>query len=308
VAENEENNKIGELKQITKKQKKSHYDNMIMGNNPNFVNSMNNVNFMQNIDKNVHYDMPLNYGLANNNLNMNMQMPLGFGMMGSRPNRHFDLMENNSRPLAMKSMAAPNYSAKKCKKAKRSSPLMEAKEIRYEKSKRMEEDNEYLGNNFEAGDDDGDIEYDMMKESNANEDRYEEGDALKINLGKNDEEEEKEVKKESEKEEKKEEKKVEFSNKELVLTQDIFDGCWNLNPQTQLLIEKEKSVYDKIEQILKEKNIEKEEVKITMLVLYYLNTNDSINKVEYMLIIKKGISFLEENGIKFDEVLPSLKN
>ena len=186
---------------------------------------------------------------------------------------------------------------------------MKAKEIRYEKSKRMEEDNEYLGNNFEAGDDDGDIEYDMMKESNANEDRYEEGNALKINLGKNDEEEEeKEVKKESEKEEKKEEKKVEFSNKELVLTQDIFDGCWNLNPQTQLLIEKEKSVYDKIEQILKEKNIEKEEVKITMLVLYYLNTNDSINKVEYMLIIKKGISFLEENGIKFDEVLPSLKN
>ena len=172
----------------------------------------------------------------------------------------------------------------------------------------MEEDNEYLGNNFEAGDDDGDIEYDMMKKSNANEDRYEEGNALKINLGKNDEEEEKEVKKESEKEEKKEEKKVEFSNKELVLTQDIFDGCWNLNPQTQLLIEKEKSVYDKIEQILKEKNIEKEEVKITMLVLYYLNTNDSINKVEYMLIIKKGISFLEENGIKFDEVLPSLKN
>ena len=81
-----------------------------------------------------------------------------------------------------------------------------------------------------------------------------------------------------------------------------------MNPQTQLLIEKEKSVYDKIEQILKEKNIEKEEVKITMLVLYYLNTNDSINKVEYMLIIKKGISFLEENGIKFDEVLPSLKN
>ena len=40
-----------------------------------------------------------------------MQMPLGFGFSGSRPNRHFDLMENNSRPLAMKSMAAPNYSA-----------------------------------------------------------------------------------------------------------------------------------------------------------------------------------------------------
>ena len=33
-------------------------------------------------------------------------------------------------------------------------------------------------------------------------------------------------------------KKVEFSNKELVLTQDIFDGYWKINPQTNLLIEK----------------------------------------------------------------------
>ena len=39
--------------------------------------------------------------------------------------------------------------------------------------------------------------------------------------------------------------------------------------------------------MMKEKNIDKEEVKMTLLVLYYLNTNSSINKVEYMLIIKK---------------------
>ena len=96
-------------------------------------------------------------------------------------------------------------------------------------------------------------------------------------------------------------------NKELVLTQDIFDGCWNLNDQTKLLIEKEKDAFNKIEAILKEKNIDKEEVKMTLLVLYYLNTNSSINKVEYMLIIKKGISYLDENGIKFDEILETLK-
>ena len=105
-----------------------------------------------------------------------------------------------------------------------------------------------------------------------------------------------------------EEKKVEFSNKELILTQDIFDGFWNLNEQTKLLIEKEKDIYDKIENILKEKKIEKEEVKMTLLVLYYLNTNDSINKVEYMLIIKKGTTYLEENGIKFEEIFSQLKN
>ena len=123
-----------------------------------------------------------------------------------------------------------------------------------------------------------------------------------------DRDEEQNVKKEEIKEKKMEEKKVEFSNKELILTQDIFDGFWNLNEQTKLLIEKEKDIYDKIENILKEKKIEKEEVKMTLLVLYYLNTNDSINKVEYMLIIKKATTYLEENGIKFEEIFSQLKN
>ena len=102
--------------------------------------------------------------------------------------------------------------------------------------------------------------------------------------------------------------KVEFSNKELVLTQDIFDGFWKINPQTNLLIEKEKTAYENIEKIVKEKNLDKEEIKVTLLVLYYLNTDSSINKIEYSLIIKKGVSFLEKNGINFDEILPMIKN
>ena len=89
--------------------------------------------------------------------------------------------------------------------------------------------------------------------------------------------------------------KVEFSNKELILTQDIFDGYWKINPQTNLLIEKEKIVYENIEKIVKEKNLDKEEIKVTLLVLYYLNTDSSINKIEYSLIIKKAVNFLKKN-------------
>ena len=48
--------------------------------------------------------------------------------------------------------------------------------------------------------------------------------------------------------------------------------------------------------------------KVTLLVLYYLNTDSSINKIEYSLIIKKGVNFLEKNGINFDEILPMIKN
>ena len=103
-------------------------------------------------------------------------------------------------------------------------------------------------------------------------------------------------------------KKVEFNPKELILTQDIFDGCWNINPQTSSLIEKEKEVYDKIEKIVKEKNLDKEEIRVTLLVLYYLNTDSSINKIEYSLIIKKGINYLQSNGINFEEILNILKN
>jgi hypothetical protein len=97
-------------------------------------------------------------------------------------------------------------------------------------------------------------------------------------------------------------KDISFSLNELVLTQDIFDGFWDLNPQTNLLIEKEKKVYEKIEKIMKEKNVNDQKIKVTLLVLYYLKSNDSINKIEYSLIIKKGITFLENNGINYKDI------
>ena len=104
------------------------------------------------------------------------------------------------------------------------------------------------------------------------------------------------------------EKKIEFNPKELVLTQDIFDGCWNLNPYTKLLIEKEKNIYEKIEQIVQEKKLDQNEIKITLLVLYYLKTDSSINQIEYSLIIKKGIKYLENSGINFEELFNLIKN
>ena len=267
VAENEENNKVGELIQITKKKKKGLFEDLMANNmiNNNIKSSALNsdIDYLRDIRADKMDNMV--FGSAPRNLDYNMA---------------FNSMNNYSRPkMAKMEMAAPNSNSN---------------------------DSDEDGNEYDAIDDKN--EYEPFPERH-------ECKLMAAELKDEDEEdlkgiqkEELEPKMELKKEKEKEEKKVEFSNKELVLTQDIFDGCWNLNPQTKLLIEKEKNIYEKIENIMKEKKIEKEEVKITLLVLYYLNTDTSINKVEYMLIIKKGISFLEENGIKFDEILPNLKS
>ena len=311
VAENEENNKVGELKMIKKKEKKGLFDDLLFKGNMNLNNNFNNNTlFVKNSNVNSGYNFQQNYNPFNN-FNRNN------AMMDSAPrnfnnNMVFGNSSNFSRPMAQMSYAAPNmasldeYLSGEQRNEEKgdydydSVPIEKSvkKEKPYLEKREDEEGNKFMEYN-------ADDEYDAF-EGDSNNMAYEE-----MNNEEKDFENNSGLQKEKELEAKKEslkEKKVEFSNKELVLTQDIFDGFWNLNHQTKLLIEKEKNIYEKIENFMKEKNIQKEEVKITLLVLYYLNTDTSINKVEYMLIIKKGISFLAENGINFDEILPFLKN
>ena len=285
VAENEENDKIGELKQITKKKKE---EGIFAG-----LNMQNNISNMNNLYKNESSAFKYNSLIQDLGVSGMSHNNMMFGANNYRKNMNMRAnydMAFSSAPRMCAMMSAPQNSANDDsdsddeREYKKSSSKSKAK---MKKCKIVEEaDNDYM---MEACNDEDDNEVGSSPfEGSHRELKLEEKEEIKI-------------------EKKIEEKKVEFSNKELVLTQDIFDGCWNLNPQTKLLIEKEKDAFNKIETILKEKNIDKEEVKMTLLVLYYLNTNISINKVEYMLIIKKGISYLDENGIKFDEILEALK-
>ena len=302
VAENEENNKVGELIQITKKQKKGLFDGLLVNNMKNIdigaeLNS--GIDYLQSA-KIANYDRMDNMMMGSAPQNNNMAFNLNNNMALNFNNNNFN---NFSRPMAMMSRAAPNYESNDSDEKENNNRLFDydAEPRHYEmKAKKKER-------SFGFKKKSKPVEYNMMMDMNMKNDSNDEAEEDLNEPMKEEIEPKLELKKE-EKKMPKEEKKVEFSNKELVLTQDIFDGCWNLNPQTKLLIEKEKNVYEKIENIMKEKKIEKEEVKITLLVLYHLNTDINVNKIEYMLIIKKGISFLEENGIKFDEILPTLKN
>ena len=326
VAENEENNKIAEFKQISKKKKKESYYNF--SSNPfniqnNFINNNNSIHssyhniintnmnnnqfspfrqlnqpyqskqFNQNID---YYGMNRNMGynqiMSNQNISYNNMYP-------NRYNNQLNNFNNNNFMNSPNINMSPNFIPNIACGSSLPNQMMNS--IR---RLNIDEQNYSPHLNYNSSLNHADyLSGDQISEphsqfnSYSNDIRREE---KKVSM-RNDESS-------SLKFEKEEEKKVEFSNKELVLTQDIYEGFWNLNPQTKLLIEKEKNIYDKIEQIMKEKNIEKEEIKITLLVLYYLNTNTSINKVEYMLIIKKGMAYLEQNKIIFDEILNKLKN
>ena len=294
VAENEENNKIGELKQITKKKKEGIFDGLNIQNN--MVNKMSNLNSLSLFNNESGH---LNFMKASPNIGFsgmnNNYMPFGANknyqrnMMSANYDMAYSAAPKMSAMMAKKSESDNSDSDNNDKKEYKSSYKAKEKSARYMEEK---EADYLMGANYDM--EECDDECDDREGSSPIKACYKE---VKM-----------EEKEEPKVEKKTEEKKVEFSNKELVLTQDIFDGCWNLNPQTKLLIEKEKDAFNKIEAIMKEKNIDKEEVKMTLLVLYYLNTNSSINKVEYMLIIKKGISYLNENGIKFDEILATLKN
>ena len=278
VAEGDESNKIGELKQVKKKEKpKFNFYNSLLNNNNNLNYFNNNIDNDDEEDNHLPFDNRMDYDMA-----MEMSMP----------------KKRSAFNRGIGSCAAPKMEMKMMKKCKRSKKL----ELNCKKTApRFDND-----------------ERDNFKE----EFKHKENCEKKCKSKKIEKEE---MIKEDDKTGSLElhpknlymeccidnikEEKVEFSNKDLILTQDIVDGYWALNPQTNLLIEKMKLIYEKIEKILKNKNLDKEEIKVTLLVLYYLDTDTSINKVEYSLIMKKGVAFLEKNGItNYEEMMNSIKN
>ena len=99
----------------------------------------------------------------------------------------------------------------------------------------------------------------------------------------------------------------------MILTQNIIEGNWSLNSQTKHLISLNKILYEKIKNYVEKyyQKEDKEDVIITILVIYCLKNNKDIELSEYMLIINKGIEYLESKGIEnisYKNIEPLLKN
>ena len=91
-----------------------------------------------------------------------------------------------------------------------------------------------------------------------------------------------------------------FDVKEIALTQNIINGNWSINFHTQFVIDSNDEIYNKIKNYVEKLNIKenKENIIVTILVLYYLKNNKDINQTEYILIINKGLQYLQNLGIK----------
>ena len=86
----------------------------------------------------------------------------------------------------------------------------------------------------------------------------------------------------------------------LVLSQNIIKGNWTLNSQTKLLIDSQIDTYNKIKQYVEKFNPgeKKEDIIITILIIYFLKNNKEIDQSEYTIIINKGLEYLQAIGIE----------
>jgi len=88
--------------------------------------------------------------------------------------------------------------------------------------------------------------------------------------------------------------------KEMALSQNIIEGNWSLNSQTKLLIDSHIDLYNKIKQYVERFNVgeKKEDIIITILIIYFLKNNKEIDQSEYTIIINKGLEYLQTIGIE----------
>ena len=72
---------------------------------------------------------------------------------------------------------------------------------------------------------------------------------------------------------------------ELILNQDILEGNWEKDEQSEILMEQEKDIYEKIKKYSEDKNINDENVNITLLVLFYIynKKNDKVNELKFII-------------------------
>jgi len=101
------------------------------------------------------------------------------------------------------------------------------------------------------------------------------------------------------KKEKDEEKKIievkpKFNFDGFIISQDIIEGNWTKDTQSDLLIEQENDMYEKIKKFCEDKGIKEEKVIITLFALYYIYSKKNDKLGELKFVVKKAKNYLKK--------------
>ena len=109
------------------------------------------------------------------------------------------------------------------------------------------------------------------------------------------------------KEEKKENqiKEEKFDIKNIILTQNIMEGYWEKNKETEKLINKINDIYETINNYLNEKKIEDnlEKILFTFIMIYYIENKEQNLINDYLLILQKGKKYLKKQNLSYNIIL-----
>ena len=212
-----------------------------------------------------------------------------------------DIYEKKSRSKKCKKSKDVKKKRKneRCKKTKISSESESEEEVNYKKKcmKRVISDES-----------DSEEEEKCKKKSKKKEEKKCTKKIKKKEESESDSEEEKKFKKKSKKEEEKKCKKEKnkrgyaknFDIKEMILSQNIIEGNWSLNSQTKFIVDSHIDLYNKIKQYVDKFDVgeKKEDIIITILIIYYLKNNKEIDQSEYTIIVNKGLEYLQSIGVE----------
>ena len=102
---------------------------------------------------------------------------------------------------------------------------------------------------------------------------------------------------------KKNKKEEVFKFEDFILGQDIIDGNWTKDTQSDLLIKQEKDLYEKIKKVAEEKGITDENGIITLFALYYIYNKKSEKVVELKFVINKAKNYIKKKfNIEYDDI------
>ena len=95
---------------------------------------------------------------------------------------------------------------------------------------------------------------------------------------------------------------------ELILSQDIIEGYWTKDEQSEILIDQEKDMYSKFKEYCEKKEVKDENGIITLLVLFYIYNKKKDKVDELKFVINKAKNYVNNIfNLEYDDIIKEIE-